>query len=166
MDIRELTFISAIAAISIVLKLLFSQIPNLEVVTGLFIAFAILLRRETFILYFCIFIILDFILIMNFNIFYSFIYFCCWLCLYFIVSLLKRIKFSNSLIAVIVGFLSTFIFSSIWMFVFFIPTKEAYIAAMLFDLSSLHPFFTVIITLALIKYLPQFPQFYRYVEKK
>lgn len=103
LSILEMTVVPMLVAFTMVLKMQFAGIPNLEVTTPLFIALVALLKRPLGLYYLIIFLIADSILLQNGNIAYMLSNAIVWIVIFLAVQGAKTIKHFRSVVLFVIG---------------------------------------------------------------
>lgn len=124
LSVFELALISALVALTIVVKLPFAAIPGIEFTTPLFVAVAILLRRDLSLFYVVVFLLVDSLLLGKGNMTFIGINCVMWLCIYTLCQVVKVVKWQQLRVALtfIVGVVVVLLQTAIWFYAFPLAT--------------------------------------------
>lgn len=147
LSILEITMIPVLVAITIVVKIQFAAIPNIELTTPLFIAITLLLKRHLSVYYIVLFLIVDSLQTQKGNVTFMLINAVVWIGILLFVQGIKFIKAFRPFTVFVVGFVSVLWQTAIWLLILpilspmpgFSFSIQALLGAWSLDLASFHP---------------------------
>lgn len=115
LGVFEMALISALAALTIVVKMPFAVIPGIEFTTPIFVVLSILLKRNLSVFYVLIFIIADSLLIQSGNIAFIIINAIMWFSIYLICIGVKVVKWQQPIFVFLSGMIAVHVQTLIWL---------------------------------------------------
>lgn len=114
LGVFEIAVISALVALTIVVKMPFAMIPGIEFTTPIFVVLSILLKRHLSVFYVLIFIIADSLLIQSGNIAFIIINAIMWCSIYLICIGVKMLKWQQPVFVFLAGVIAVHVQTLIW----------------------------------------------------
>lgn len=147
LSVVDLVMIPMLVALTIVIKLLFKDIPSLEFTTAVFIGLSVLLKRHISIYYVVLFIIVDSLLILNMNLVFCLINAIVWLSIYGVCQLVKSIKWQQPIFVFVAGIVAVMLQTFLWTILLPLlspgsapaATMNMIIGMWIVDFASFHP---------------------------